>query len=57
MNDIWLKDLRALVDKSEKAKDYPREFINSIEYVHSVFGYILSLIEIKKTDGDPDSFN
>ena len=57
MNDIWLKDLRALVDKSEKAKDYPREFINSIEYVHSVFSYILSLIEINKTDGDPDSFN
>ena len=57
MNSIWKKDLNELVNKSEKAKDYPREFVNSIEYVHSVFGYVLSLIEMKKSDGDPDSLN
>ena len=57
MNSIWKKDLEDLIIKSEKAKHYPQEFINSIEYVHSVFGYVLSLIEMKRSDGDPDSFN
>ena len=51
------KDVRKLVEQSEKAEYFPDKFIHTIEYFHSAFAYILSLIEVNKTDGDPDSFN
>ena len=44
----WEKSVNELVKASEQAKHYPDKFVNSIEYFHSVFAYILSLIEVKK---------
>ena len=48
MINMFKKDIEDLIKASEKAKHFPDKFVNSIEHLHSIFAYILSLIEMKK---------
>lgn len=52
MNKPFKGDVDRLIKKAENTKKYPQKFINTIEYYHSVFAYILSLIEMKKDKSD-----
>ena len=48
MIEFYQKDIEKLIKTVEKKKKLPDKFVNTIEYFHSVFAYILSLIEMKK---------
>ena len=42
------EDMKLIIKEAEKKKVFPQEFINLVEYFHSSFAYILSLIEMSK---------
>ena len=50
MTSQFKEEIDRLISKAETSNHYPDKFIHTIEYFHSVFAYILSLIEMKKNE-------
>lgn len=50
MTSPFKDEIDRLISKSEASDHYPQQFIDTIEYFHSVFAYILSLIEMKQNN-------
>ena len=50
MTNPFKEEINKLVENAEKANHYPADFIQTIEYFHSIFAYILGLIEMKKNN-------
>ena len=50
MINLHKKELEELIKAVEKKRDIPQKFVNTVEYFHSAFAYLLSLIEMKKND-------
>ena len=50
MNNPFKESAERLISKAEASDHYPEKFIQSIEYFHSVFAYVLSLIEMKRNN-------
>ena len=66
MIEPFKKDIESLVstieDLSEKQDTFPEKFVEAIEYFHSAFAYLLSLVEMNKirkeaTDSSPTPFD
>ncbi len=50
MLNPFKEEIDTLVKNAENAKIHPPEFVKTIEYFHSVFAYILGIIEMRKSD-------